>query len=703
MGRRKKERQGRDGEAAAKSPGLIKGQSLLWRTLAYAFPFKSLIFVSMLLAMIASAMGAFSVLPMIPVIEMVISPDEVKARSERAAASMGEKEARLDRVDAITGEAEKKIGGMIGEFVSVEQFQLELSAAKDRMRVTIYDYLQRRKEDAIYMIVAFLLIATIIKSAVEYQSKYLMTKVVFLALQDMKLHLYKACLDLDMVALQSRTSGNLISRLSADIIKVRSVFQASLSQSFLVPFEFLALLAVMIIISPQITLITAIGLPLVVVPITLLSRKLRTLSKHDAEEDAKLVDVMQETLHGMVIVKAFGSERMEKKRFREVSRGQLRRQIRRSRLSLAAPAVVDVLTMAAMGGVLIAGAYLVVDAKTLTAAELVVYLFVLTRFYKPLKLMTNGIVKIQRGLASCERIFEIVDAQPMVKEKPDAIELGPFEDRIVFDNVSFGYDPTRDPVLREFSLVVPKGQRVALVGSSGSGKSTVTRLLPRFYDPASGTVSVDGIDLRDVTFASLRSQIAVVTQETILFDATIFENISYGRPGATHEEVEQAGKDANAHDFITKLPDGYHSRIGERGGELSGGQRQRIAIARALLRNSPILILDEATSALDTESEAVVQQALERLMSNRTVLVIAHRLSTIREADKIVVLEAGTVVEQGTHDQLLAAKGRYYELITTEARNVRSRSAVEAPVDEDLVATDPDPFGGFEERAPHTA
>jgi subfamily B ATP-binding cassette protein MsbA len=320
---------------------------------------------------------------------------------------------------------------------------------------------------------------------------------------------------------------------------------------------------------------------------------------------------------------------------------------------------------AAMAAVLCVGGYLILksDNASMTPTEFITFLFALTRFYPPVKKVSASFVKLQKALASADRVFEIMDMQPIVVEKPDARPLPPFADRIEFRDVTFRYDQAKADVLKDFSLTIHKGRKVALVGRTGAGKSTIARLLPRFYDPQRGAIYIDGVDLRDATLRSLRAQMAIVSQETILFNDTILTNIRYGRPDADRAAVEAAARAAHAHEFICELPEGYDTVIGERGNTLSGGQRQRLAIARALLADAPILILDEATSALDNESEAIVQQAIERLMENRTVIMIAHRLSTVRKADEIIVLCDGHIVERGTYQELLARGGEFHRLV----------------------------------------
>ena len=670
---------------------IVLNRHLLFRVLSYMLPYKKAILLAISAAFMSGFLAAVSLLPMIPVIQMVLNPEMAAEREDRFERSRVHDETALEaRQRQLEDSAGDAVDSFKERFGFVKDIELWLSARKDKGREEIQEFLINHRENAINWIVAFIIIATVVKAFLEYQAKYNITKIIYCSLQKLKVDLYASCLELDMAALQVRTSGNLIARLSSDVGQVRQIMQSSLSQSIMVPFQVIFLLVVLLIISAKITLITVVAVPLVVVPIALLGKALRRMSKADAEEDAYLIDVMQETIQGMQIVKAFNTEKQERKRFKRVSRDQLRRQIRRMRLRLASDPVVDILTTAAMGAVLIIGGYVVMKKGAMDAAEFIVYLIALTRFYKPLKGLSSGFVKIQKGLASAERIYEIIDAIPGVVEKPDAIHLPPLSGRIEFKDVSFSYTQARNLVLHEISLVIPKGKVYALVGSSGSGKSTMVRLLPRFYDPVNGRILVDGHDLRDVTFRSLREQIAIVTQETILFDSTIFYNIAYGKRNATMEEVQAAAEAANAHQFISDLPDGYDTRIGERGSQLSGGQRQRIAIARALLRNAPILILDEATSSLDNESESLVQEALERLMKERTVIVIAHRLSTVRNADKLIVMHEGRVVETGTHQELLARNGRYAELCNTElTRDQRNRLALEAEFESDSAGAEP--------------
>jgi subfamily B ATP-binding cassette protein MsbA len=390
--------------------------------------------------------------------------------------------------------------------------------------------------------------------------------------------------------------------------------------------------------------------------------------KRDAQEGqqrlSSLVSLLDETFGGMRVVKGFVAEDFILGKFRRENEGY-RDAVRSlaNRRELASP-FSEVMGVTVVSGILLYGGSLVLSGQSdLTAAEFIAYIAIFSQVTRPAKDISNAFSGSQRGLASGERVLELIDTPSTVKDKPNAITLKPFQDRISVQNVSFAYT-TDTPVLRNISFDLVKGKTIALVGSSGGGKSTIADLIPRFYDPTEGQILIDGVRLPDSSLASLRGQMGIVTQESILFNDTIFNNIAFGSE-ATEEQVMEVAKIANAHNFIVAQSNGYQTIIGDRGGKLSGGQRQRISIARAILKNPPILILDEATSALDTESEKLVQEALTRLMANRTTLVIAHRLSTIQHADEILVVNQGQIVERGRHDELLSLDAGFYRKLST--------------------------------------
>ncbi|MDX1973408.1 MAG: ABC transporter ATP-binding protein [Candidatus Sumerlaeia bacterium] len=633
-------------------------RELLKRVLAYAWPHRRSIAFALIFSFLSSFLSAVSILPMIPIIEVILNP-EVSLVEQKEAAEPTSPDAAAP---------EETIGGWIEQNVPVVgSLESWLEQQKEAFYAWSDAFIRSQGAGAIKYVALFLIAAVLMKALAMYVSKYQINKIVFHSTQMMKVDLYEACLNLDFGNLATRTSGNLMSRLSSDIGKVRVIIQAVLNESIIAPFQILFTFLLLIFLSFEVTLILMITLPLVIIPITLFSKRLRMLAGRDAEEDAKLMDLMQETILGLAIVKAFHAEPHEKKRFRTTAREQLDRQLKRTRLAIAAPVITEVMTTIAIAVVLSVGVYLVVVKQEMKATSFLVYLGLLSQMLKPLKGMAEVWMRLQRGLASAERVFELVDQKPSIQEAENPVLLKPIEREIRFEDVWFRYDNTRDDVLRGVDLTIKKGQVVAIVGETGSGKTTISRLIPRFYDPTQGRITLDGVDLKDASFASLREQISIVTQETILFSGSIYSNIAYGNREASKEEVIAAAKAANAHDFIMSFPEGYETRVGERGNKLSGGQRQRIAIARAILKNSPILILDEATSALDNESQALVQQALDRLMAQRTVIVIAHRLSTIRNADCIVVLKDGRVVEMGSHQELLQVReSSYFRLFNKE-------------------------------------
>lgn len=458
--------------------------------------------------------------------------------------------------------------------------------------------------------------------------------------------------------------GNLMSRITTDVQEVENSIANTLSAGSKEVFLLVGYIIALLSISVKLTLFAIIVIPLSGGFIATLVRRMKRDAQEGQQRLSSLVSLLDETFGGMRVVKGFVAEGFILDKFRQENEGY--RQAVRSlanRRELASP-FSEVMGVAVVAGILLYGGSLVLSGQSdLTAAQFIAYIAIFSQVTRPAKDISNAFSGSQRGLASGERVLELIDTQSAVQDKPGAVTLGKFSDRIAVQSVSFAYNEDT-PVLRDISFELTKGKTIALVGSSGGGKSTIADLIPRFYDPTSGQIRIDGVDLRDCTMASLRAQMGIVTQESILFNDTIFNNIAFGSK-ATEAEVMEAARIANAHEFIMAQPDGYQTVIGDRGGKLSGGQRQRISIARAILKNPPILILDEATSALDTESEKLVQEALTRLMTNRTTLVIAHRLSTIQHADEILVVNQGRIVERGRHDELLSLDEGFYRKLST--------------------------------------
>lgn len=519
---------------------------------------------------------------------------------------------------------------------------------------------------ALFFVCITVAMAFFLKNVFRYGAIWFQSQLRMAVVRDVRDALFEKAMKLPISYYTDEKRGDLMSRMQSDVGIIENAVISILELIFREPFAILITIAVLLYWSVNLTVFALLLLPVVALIIAIIGKSLKRTAKQGQEQMGVLVSAIDEALGGIRIIKAFNAVNQVVKSFRweNLKHQKLITKAFRKR-ELTSP-LNETIGSFVMIVIVWYGGLLVLDGEDsgLTGEVFMGFIIVFSQLMRPIQGVSQSMSNLHQAYASLDRINAILQADEKIYERENPVKIGAITHGVSYENISFSYNEER--VLKNVSFTIPVGKMIALVGESGSGKSTIADLLPRFYDVQEGQLKIDATDVKDASLFDLRQQIGIVSQESILFNASVRDNIAFGKPDATDEEVMHAAKIANAHDFITQLENGYHTNIGERGNKLSGGQKQRLSIARAVLKNPPILILDEATSALDTESEKLVQEALEKLMENRTSLVIAHRLSTVRKADKIIVLSKGEIIEEGTHDELMNLQGTYYKLSTLQ-------------------------------------
>ena len=610
-----------------------------WRLLQYARPFHRYWPGYVILAILSVIFGVANYTLIKPVVKLLF---EAPSSSEVAA--------QVESLTAATSNLQLHSIGAVKDFV-IAKFNLLLNNV----------FLSYGPMRALLFVCALLIGASLLSNLTRYLSQRILVRMRTNIMKNIRTDLFHKVCSMDVSFYHTKQKGDILSRVSNDVTEVQNGVADSFHMIFREPLLIIGFLTACFVISPTLTLVTLIAIPISALAIGGIAKKLKRKAADAQSLMGRIISHFDEAISGIRIIKGFNAQGYVEESFEKTNKAhRISSKKMLYRQQLAHP-VSEFLGITIAAAVLIFGGWLQLRGKLgMDMAGFMVYILCYWRVLEPAKNIANAYSSIQRGMVSGERLFMILDAQNNIKERDNALILNNFKEGIEYRNVCFSYGAAGgSEVLSNINLTIPKGKMVALVGPSGAGKSTMADLLPRFYDVTSGAIEIDGVDIRDYTLSSLTSVMGIVTQESILFNDTVYNNITFGLKDVKREDVIEAAKIANALEFIEQLPQGFDTNIGDRGANLSGGQRQRIAIARAVLKNPPILVLDEATSALDTESERLVQEALYKLMQNRTSIVIAHRLSTIRFADCICVIKDGKIVEQGLHDELVAQKGVY--------------------------------------------
>ena len=524
---------------------------------------------------------------------------------------------------------------------------------------------QYDRQNVLMLLAIVAICISLMSNLFRYLGAWTMENMRTRTLQRMRNEMFSRVMDMNVGYFSDQRKGDIISKITSDVGVVQFCITNTLQVSFREPFLIIGYIVMMVAISWELAIFSVLFLPVVALLIGSIVKKLRHPARTNQQRMGEMVSTLDESLSGIKVIKSYNATEYIKQKYYAISADLARLTLSMARRQQLASPMSEFLGITAVGVILVFGGSLVTKGS-LDPGGFIAFVAIFSQITRPVRTFIDQFANINQGIAAGERIFSVIDTRPEIEDRPGARELKGLREKIEFRDVHFSYDGQRE-VIDGISFEIRRGETVALVGPSGGGKSTLSELLPRFYDPASGEIAIDGIPLRDYTQESLRAHMSVVAQDTVLFNDTIESNIAMGKPGATHEEIVEAARIANADQFIRECAEGYSTNIGDRGVKLSGGQRQRLSIARAVLKNPDILILDEATSALDTESEKLVQEALNKLLEGRTSVVIAHRLSTIHNADKIIVVDHGRIAEQGTHNELMARGGIYAKLIEMQS------------------------------------